>query len=267
MNYPNRLFVLLMLMGACVTTPATEVTDRKAFIIFPESQMAKMGAQAYSQIDKEHKKSNDPKLTAMVRQLGKELEAVIESDLNWEFNLYEAPDTINAFALPGGYVSIYTGILPVAKTNAGLAAIVGHEIAHVIARHGAERMSQAAATQAGLIVANVSLGDGKYRGMILQALGLGAQMGILLPYSRTHEKESDILGMLYMAEAGYDPREAIGVWQRMSAAGGKNPPEFMSTHPHVDTRIKELQKRLPEALAIYEKSKKIPTKLITLAKK
>jgi len=171
----------------------------------------------------------------------------------------EDEEVQNAFALPGGKVGVYTGMFPVAQTTEGLAVVMAHEVGHVLARHGSERMSQALATQVGGSVLGVALGGGPSTQAILTAYGLGAQLGVLLPYSRTQETEADRIGLLLMAEAGYDPRAAVRFWQRMGASGDrKQPPEFLSTHPGHETRIAEIQRYLPQALARYPGTARAP---------
>ncbi|MEC4687998.1 MAG: M48 family metallopeptidase, partial [Nitrospirota bacterium] len=163
--------------------------------------------------------------------------------------------TLNAFALPGGKIAVYTGIFPMARNEAGLAAIMGHEVTHALARHGAERVSQGLLAQLGLQVASVSLAtrgaSPETQRTIMAALGLGANVGILLPFSRAHESEADYVGLLLSAQAGYDPREAVRVWERMERASQRHPPEFLSTHPSHGTRIKQLLGWMTEALLYY----------------
>lgn len=172
---------------------------------------------------------------------------------------------MNAFALPGGKIAVYTGIFPVAKNEAGLAAILGHEVVHALARHGAERMSQGLVAQLLLTGADVALAGGGAgagtRQAVMQALGLGTQVGVLLPFSREHESEADYIGLLLAAQAGYDPREAVHVWERMERAGGAQPPEFLSTHPSHGTRIENLQSWMAEALDEYKKAIPAPAVL------
>jgi predicted Zn-dependent protease len=171
--------------------------------------------------------------------------------------------TMNAFALPGGKIAVYTGIFTVAKNEAGLAAVMGHEVIHALARHGAERMSQGQLTNAALQAAGAAIGVSGGSPMVSQAamaaLGAGAQVGVLLPFSRSHESEADYIGILLAADAGYDPRESVRLWERMAqASGGEGPAEFLSTHPGHDTRIQQLNKWMPEALAIYQKRNPVP---------
>mgnify|MGYP001814795979 FL=1 len=173
-------------------------------------------------------------------------------NLNWEFKLIESPQR-NAFCLPGGKVAVYTGIMEVAKNEAGLAAIMGHEIAHAIARHGAERMTQAMLVNTGLSMADVSLQNSENRELILAAIGLSANVGLLLPYSRKHETEADNIGTLYMARAGYDPTEAVALWQRFAEAEQARVPAFLSTHPPSRERAEALRTIAKQAMAEYQR--------------
>lgn len=165
----------------------------------------------------------------------------------------------NAFCLPGGKIGVYTGILSVAKSEAGLAAILGHEVAHATAKHSQERMSQALLSQAGLAVASFSLGDSNSKGLVLAALGLGAQVGVLLPFSRKHETEADDIGLTYMAKAGYHPREAVELWKRMATQEKQAPPQFLSTHPLSKNRVTAIEARLDDVMPFYARSDKQPS--------
>ena len=180
----------------------------------------------------------------------------------WEASVIKDGRTQHAFALPGGKIAVYTGIFPIADNEAGLAAIIGHEVVHALARHGSERMSQGILAQIGLVGASIALQTEEFSPVTSQAamsaLGVGTQVGVLLPFSRAHESEADYIGLLLSAEAGYDPHEAIHVWERMQSSGGKQPHEFLSTHPGHETRIKRLTDELPEALALYNQINKAP---------
>lgn len=248
------LLVCAVSVSACVTTP---VTDRRQMILVSNDQMNQLGAQGYEEILKESKLIEDPTVVAPLAAIAGDIEKASEAKMDWAFSLIQDKQA-NAFCLPGGKIGVYTGILPIAQTNAGLAAILGHEVAHATAHHGAERVSQAMLAETVMKGVDVALGDVKNRGLILAALGVGANLGILMPFSRTHESEADRIGLIYMARAGYDPREAVKLWERM-AERGDVPPEFLSTHPNPGTRIKALQKHMPEALAIYEKSQQKKT--------
>jgi metalloendopeptidase OMA1, mitochondrial len=176
-------------------------------------------------------------------------------DFKWQVNLVNNRQ-VNAFCLPGGKIVVFTGILPYAQTEAGLAAVMGHEMAHAVARHGSQRLLRTSLAQTVMMGANFSMGnmDPQQRQTIMAALGAGAQYGMILPFSREHETEADQMGLLYMARAGYDPHEAISFWERMSTAGGSGAPEFASTHPSHARRIQDLQEFLPKAMAEYQRA-------------
>jgi predicted Zn-dependent protease len=180
---------------------------------------------------------------------------------DWEVTVIKDDNTKNAWALPGGKIAVYTGIFPMAKTEAGLAAIMGHEVVHALAQHGGERMSQGLMAQVGMSAAAILLstqgGNPALNQLGMQAMGLGLQAGVLLPFSRKHESEADYIGVLLAADAGYDPREAVRIWERMAAASdGGAQPEFLSTHPANETRIADLNRWMPEALAMYQRAPK-----------
>ena len=248
---------------ACSTVP---ITGRRQLNVIPDSQMNSMSFSNYNQFLKENKLSTDKAQTAMVKRVGNNIAKAVEeymqkkghSDVikgfQWEFNLVD-DNTPNAWCMPGGKVVFYTGILPYTKTEAGLAVVMGHEIAHAIAKHGSERMSQQLGLQMGGMALSVAL-DKKpeqTKNLYLAAFGVGAQVGIMLPFSRTHETEADRLGLIFMSMAGYNPNEAVEFWQRMAASGGQKPPEFLSTHPADQTRISNLKKNMPEAMKYYKK--------------
>jgi predicted Zn-dependent protease len=257
-NRTIATLALLALLAGCATAPET---GRQQLLLISPAQEAELGLKAFSQI-----KAKEPAVKSggdaqLVRKVGRRIAAVAPlPDAEWEFVLFD-DDTPNAFALPGGKVGIYTGILPITQNEAGLATVIGHEVAHAVARHGAERMSQSLAVQLGGTALSAALGAdaGITRDLAMQAYGVGAQVGLMLPYSRTHELEADELGLLYMARAGYDPREAIGFWQRFQAfnakQGGGKPPEFLSTHPVDARRIARLEAMMPRAVAEYERAK------------
>ena len=254
---------LLFLLAGCTEVP---ITGRRQLNIVPQSLVTSMSLQEYQQFISQSKVSADPKVNGQVRRVGTRIVQAVEeyekehSEKNrfagyqWEFTVVEDKQ-INAFAMPGGKVVVYTGILPVAQNDAGLAAVLGHEIAHVFAEHGSERMSQALLVQMGGMGLDVALQKQpeQTRSLFNAAYGLGSQVGILLPYSRVQESEADHLGLIFMAMAGYDPHEAVGFWHRMSAAGKgqAKPPEFLSTHPADATRIRNLENLVPEAMKYY----------------
>ena len=252
--------LLTALTYACVTTP---ISDRKQFNFIPDSQMDSMGSQAFDEIKKKEKVSGDPKLNEMINRIGKRIASASGVKYDWKFIVIDEPKTVNAFCLPGGKVAFYTGIMPIAQNEGAIAAVMGHEVAHATARHGAERMSQVVAIQGGMIALDAAaLKDSKYRGQIMAALGVGAQFGVLLPYGRMHESEADKIGLNYMAKAGYDPNEAPALWERMAKASGGKVPEFMSTHPDSGRRATDLRNAIPSIRAIYEASEKQPSKPI-----
>lgn len=248
----------VLVVYACVTTP---VTQRQAFNLVPDAQMNALGLQAWREVLSKEKISRDPRLSELVTRIGRRIATASGEKYDWEFVVIDSPKTVNAFCLPGGKIAVYTGILPVAKNEAALAAIIGHEVAHATARHGAERMSQGLVAQFGMQALDSAMKDSRYRGLTVAALGLGAQFGVLLPYSRLHETEADKIGLLYMAKAGYDPSEAPGLWVRM-AAGGQRMPEFVSTHPDPLKRSKMLEKSLPDVIPVWSVSERQPTRSI-----
>ena len=249
------LFIALttLFLISCATTP---VSNRSTLILISKSQEIALGKQSYNQVLKKEKVSENKKLNRIVQRVGKRIAAVSHMPkLKWEIKLIES-DQKNAFALPGGKIAIYTGILPVAKNEAGLATVMSHEIAHVIARHGAQRMTQQMLLQGAMIGAGFSMNNNKHRNIILSALGLGVLYGFALPFSRSHESEADQIGLIYMAKAGYNPREAINFWRRFSKIKEKKgPAEWASTHPADATRIRVLRGYLPRAKYIYQNLK------------
>src|SRR5689334_23418886 len=265
----SRAVVIGALLGLLTSTNGCETnpyTGRSQFLMTSVSEEMKMGAQAYDQVksDPKMKHSQDPREIEPVKRVAAHIVeaakrskyAEMAKQFQWEVTVIKDDKTMNAFALPGGKIAVYTGIFPVAKTEAGWAAVLGHEVVHALARHGAERMSQGQLTNAALEVAGAAAGAAGGGGMLSQAamaaLGAGAQVGVLLPFSRKHESEADYIGILLAADAGYDPRESVALWERMTQMSGGAPPEFMSTHPSHETRIEQLKKWMPEAMAIYQ---------------
>lgn len=233
------------------------LTGRTQLVDISREQEAALGYQSYRQILRQSSVVRQGQAYEQVRAIGARLAKVAEDPgFEWEFNLIQSED-VNAFCLPGGKVAVYTGILPVAKNADGLAAIMGHEIAHAIARHGAERMAHQKLAQIGTLAAGVALSDMDVRAQraVMGALGVGAQFGVLLPFSREHESEADYMGLIYAARACFDPREAPRIWERMAQlSGGRQVTEFMSTHPAHDTRIRQLEQWMPEALEVRNKT-------------
>lgn len=251
---PGFVLALLFMIVACATTP---YTGRSQLILISPQQEIALGASAFQQIRAQEKVSQDPELQALVDRIGSRIAKVANMpDAQWEFVVFDDPKTVNAFALPGGKVGVYTGIFPVARTVGGLATIMSHEIAHVIARHGGERLSQGLLAQLGATAIQIGLAgrDPVVVQSVMTAYDLGANVGVLLPYSRLQESEADRIGILLMANAGYDPHEAVSVWERMAQEGGPRPPEFLSTHPTPAQRIEELKALLPNALTYYQPS-------------
>lgn len=252
-----------LLLAACATVP---ITGRKQLSLVPQDQLLALGVDNYRQILKESKVSANTRQVEMVRNVGDQIAAAagkfmkengLESQLKnyqWEFNLIEDDKTINAFCLPGGKVAVYTGILPYTLNETGLAVVIGHEVAHALANHGGERMSQLLVTQLGGVTLSLALRQQpeQTRTLWMAAYGAGASIGVLLPYSRKHELEADRIGLIMMASAGYDPREAVPFWERMGKSKGARPPEFLSTHPTGTRRIKQIQSGLPEAMKYYK---------------
>ncbi|NCA69969.1 MAG: M48 family peptidase [Sphingobacteriia bacterium] len=247
---------ILLVLTACATAPET---GRRQVLLIDTAQEAELGLQAFQTIKRKTPVSRDRAANAGLESVGRRIAAVVNvPHADWEFVLFESSEP-NAFALPGGKIGVNTGILPITKTDAGLATVIAHEIAHVTARHGAERMSHDLLVQLGGGVLSAALGSQSpvARDLAMQAYGVGTQVGVMLPYSRTQEYEADRLGLLYMARAGFDPREAIGFWERFQSynQGRARPPEFLSTHPLDDGRIAQLRRFLPEAMATYERAR------------
>ena len=219
----------------------------------PESAELQMGLTSYQEVLKNSRLSTSSTVNEQVTRVGKRIaEATGKTDYQWEFKAIDDKQA-NAFCLPGGKVAVYTGILPLTKDDAGLAAVVGHEVGHAIARHGGERISQTLLVQGTLTGVQLALsrGDPAMVQMVMSALGAGATVGVLLPWSRAQESEADHLGLIFMAKAGYHPSAARDLWVRMSQAGGEKPPEILSTHPSDATRIRQIEGWLPEAMRYY----------------
>ena len=265
----RRVFLLAFcLLAACESAP---VTGRSQMMLVSESEERQLGAQAYRQVLASEKRSHDVELNALVEKVGRRIAHAAEhppTDLwkaphyNWEFRTISKNEP-NAFCLPGGKVAVYSGILPISRNEAGLAAVIGHEVAHALARHSAERLSDQRAASAATVLAGVGLAvvGGKqtasYAPATMAALGAGATVGFLLPMSRAQESEADHIGLILMAVAGYDPQAAIGVWERMKArSGGPKAPEWLSTHPADATRLADIRHWMPEAMKYYRPREK-----------
>ncbi|MFQ5737002.1 MAG: M48 family metallopeptidase [Thermodesulfobacteriota bacterium] len=259
MQFGNRrllyaLSLALLFVWGCASTP---YTNRQQLMLVSEAEEMRIGAAVFEQVKKDETLSTDARKNALVERVGRRIAAAAEKPgYAWEFVVLKS-EQVNAFALPGGKVAVYTGILPLTGDETGLAVVMGHEVAHVLARHGAERISQQEALSVGEAALSIALlGRSPAAGRaVLEAYGLGARVGVLLPYSRTHEAEADKIGLILMARAGYDPRAAAGFWRRMSAKHkGPSPPEILSTHPSDRRRIEEIEKFMPIAMQYYEEA-------------
>ena len=258
-------FIFLLIFTACSTVP---LTNRRQFTVIPSQQMVALGTQSYQQVLNQEAISTNQADTRKIRQVGQRVTAAVEEYLRqegrqnivegykWEFNLLKG-DEINAFAIPGGKIAFYEGIMPICKNDDGIAVVMAHEIAHAIADHANERMTQQLSLQLGGMALSEALkneSEGTFQ-LAMAAFGVGSQLGILLPYSRKHEQEADELGLYFMAMAGYDPREAPRLWERMAKASQGRMPEFLSTHPNPETRIRFLNRKMDKAMEYYKNSR------------
>ncbi|MBL4710987.1 MAG: M48 family metallopeptidase [Gammaproteobacteria bacterium] len=247
------LCIALISISSCATSPE----GRTQLKLIPDDQMNAMGAQSFEQIKQQTTPTKDKNIEQYVLCIANKIIPHVKQNPNpdqWEIIVFDDAQA-NAFALPGYKIGVYTGLLNYAKNQDQLAAVIGHEIAHVIAKHGNERVSTQMATQTGLGIASAIFGatQSDNNALILAGLGLGVQYGITLPFSRSHESEADLIGLDLMAKAGFNPAESVTLWQNMSQAGAA-PPEFMSTHPSNKTRIKQLKQRIPKANVDYQAS-------------
>jgi len=252
--------ILLSIAGSCVTNSE----GRKSFIVIGDGQMNSLGEDAYKEVIETAKQQGKllPSSSSkyeVVERIGRRIAAASGASFKWEFIVIDDPKTVNAFCLPGGKIAVYTGIMPVAETEAALAVVMGHEVAHATMRHGAERMSQQLAIAGLASAAEISLKDSKNRNLWMAALSLGANYGLVLPYGRGHEREADSVGLKYAASAGYDPSAAPDLWKRMGAAG-KSPPEFMSTHPDPANRSRALAEMQSKVQPLYASSEQQPNR-------
>jgi predicted Zn-dependent protease len=257
-------FIVSFSLASCATVPLTE---RKSLSLIPDSELVSLSNEQYAKVVQESKLSTDQQEVEMVTRVGKRIAASAEGFLKdsgagdkvknykWEFKVIDDAKTANAWCMPGGKVAVYTGILPFTKNETGLAVVLGHEVAHAIAEHGNERMSQALLAQLGGVALSVALAKQpeETSQLFIAAYGVTANVGVLLPYSRLHESEADRIGLTLMARAGYDPHEAVRFWQAMSAQGGSRPPTFLSTHPAPESRIEKIKTYIPEAMRYYKK--------------
>lgn len=251
--YFSSVFLVFFIV-ACATTP---ITGRRAFIALSEADENAEGEKAYREILSKERRTSNMTLAQQVEKIGRRIAAVSERpDFQWEFTTLDSK-TPNAFCLPGGKVAVYTGIIPYAANEAGLATVMGHEIGHALARHGGQRITQQLGIGLGLTLLGATLlSDSKHQRLILGAIGAGATIGFVLPYSRDHESEADEIGLVLMARAGYDPREAPRFWDRFSkASGGKEPPQWLSTHPNSQNRRDRLQELLVNAIPVYDQAR------------
>jgi predicted Zn-dependent protease len=248
---------LSLWVAACSTT----MTGRRQLTLIDDDQMDAMGIAAFASLKKQGELNQDPAIDQYVACIAAAIVEVVPTengpdDRRWDLLVLEDP-TPNAFALPGGKIGVHTGMLDVATTPGQLAAVVGHEVAHVLLRHGNERMSQSILADTAVNTASVAAGAAapQYQDLIVGGLGVGAQFGVLLPFSRKHESEADYVGQLFMAQAGFYPAEAITLWQHMAQTGGEGPEQWQSTHPSDETRIERLHANLPRAMEEYEKAR------------
>jgi len=256
--------LIILFVQACATVP---VTGRRQLDLVSSSEINTMSATQYQDVIKKGPLSNNIQQTEMIRSVGKRIQGAVEKYMaskgwsdqlqgfNWEFNLIQDDKTVNAWCMPGGKVAFYTAILPICKDENGVAVVMGHEVAHAIANHGRERMSQGLIEQMGLGTLSAAIGQNPTatQQIFMQAVGMGTNVG-MLKFSRQHESEADHIGLIFMALAGYDPNLAPAFWKRMIDMNkGEKPPEFLSTHPSDETRIKDLESWMPEAMSYYKK--------------
>lgn len=255
---------MLIVLAGCASVP---ITGRKQFVLTSASELNVQSEQSYRKLLAEETLSADPIKLGMLKKVGKDISIAAEDflrqngqenkvrDYVWEFNLIQDDNILNAFCLPGGKVAVYTGIMNLAEHENGLAVIVAHEVAHAIANHGGERMSQMILAQFGQKSLSEAMEESSQstKEFLNLAYGLGTNLGIILPYSRLHENEADHIGLILMAKAGYDPHSAIDFWKKMQEKNGANAPEFLSTHPIAQSRIDNIKILLPEALTYYDK--------------
>ncbi len=255
------IFAALLFVASCAIVP---FTGRKQFIAIPAAQITALSSDSYTQVLKDNRLSQNQNYVNSVRQVGVRLTAAVEKYMkengmesmiagyDWQYNVLVS-DELNAWCMPGGQIAFYEGIMPVCKDANGIAVVMGHEIAHAVAQHGNERMSQQMAVQMGGIALSEALQTQKEttQQLAMLAFGVGSKVGMELPFSRTHESEADELGLYFMAMAGYDPRTAPVFWERMQALGETRMPEFLSTHPEPANRIRDLNKHMPKAMEYY----------------
>lgn len=263
----RKVFLFLLAAGLCYACATVAVTGRKQLSLVSNGEIIPMSAQQYQEVIKKGPLSTNQEQTELINRVGVRVQKAVEqymaskgasSELDgfkWEFNLIDDPKTVNAWCMPGGKVAFYTAILPICKDEEGVAVVMGHEVAHAIANHGRERMSQGLVEQFGLSTLGAAMGQNPTatQQLFMQAVGMGSNIG-MLKFSRNHESEADHIGLIFMSMAGYNPNTAPKFWQRMTEmSGGQQPPEFLSTHPSHETRIKDLEGWIPEAMQYYKK--------------
>jgi predicted Zn-dependent protease len=263
----NKIFSFVLLLAVVTACATVAVTGRKQLNLVSSDEINQMSAQQYKEVIQKGPISTNQEQTAMVKRVGVRIQKAVEqymaekglsdklAGFNWEFNLIQDDKTVNAWCMPGGKVAFYTAILPICKDEQGVAVVMGHEVAHAIANHGAERMSQGMLTEFGLSTIGAAMGQNPTatQQIFAQAIGMGTNVG-MLKFSRNHESEADHMGLIFMSMAGYDPSGAPKFWERMATlSGGQQPPEFLSTHPSHETRIKDLEGWIPEAMKYYKK--------------
>ncbi len=260
------IFFVAWVLAQCATVP---LTGRKQFTVIPSSQVLSLSNQSYAQVLKENKISTNTQYNIMVKQVGRDITGAVEKYFTsqnqkslldgyaWEYNVLVSKE-MNAWCMPYGKIAFYEGIMPVCVDATGVAVVMSHEIAHAIANHGNERMSQELAVQLGGMALDVALQQKPEatRQIAMAAFGVGSSVGVLLPYSRKHESEADELGLYFMAMAGYNPTKSVDFWKRMMAMNQGAPPEFLSTHPSDQTRINNLNSKMNKAMEFYNKSQK-----------
>lgn len=257
------LAIIVTLLYACATVP---VTGRKQLSLVSSAEINQMSATQYAEVVKTGPLSTDQQQTQLIKKVGGKIQKAVEqymaekgmsdqlAGFAWEFNLIKDDQTVNAWCMPGGKVAFYTAILPICKDEDGIAVVMGHEVAHAIANHGRERMSQGLIAEFGLSTIGAAMGQNPTatQQIFMQAVGMGTNVG-MLKFSRSHESEADHMGLIFMAMAGYNPSSAPKFWERMATLGGGQQPEFLSTHPSHETRIKDLEGWIPEAMQYYKK--------------
>jgi len=245
-------------VAGCQKNPET---GRRQLLLVSEAHERELGAASYQKVLATQRISRDPRETEPLARVGARIAAAAaKPDFHWEFHVIEDDRTLNAWCLPGGKIAFYSGIFPVLENEAGMAFVMGHEVAHALLHHSAERMSEQMVAQGitTLVHLSVHQADPRHEAIVMTGFGMATQVGVMLPFSRQHEAEADRVGLELMAKAGYDPHAAVDVWKRMSAMNPKQPPAWLSTHPSHESRIADMEKHLPGALALYERSPHAP---------